>query len=158
MAPTVSVVVAPPRVYVPAAGVLSKVLTIMLLVPSVMVTSAEGRVIVIALVGSPEIVKVATVAAGAKPESVTPPVADLALPEVNTTVPAVAPLQAVPKCKSIVFAIERGAIITADAVAEAVSCENAGAENASITTEIVRNFPICFIFSFIKLVIIDTLF
>jgi len=157
VAPTVSVVVAPASVWAPAAGVLKKVLTIMLLVPSVIVTSADGRVIVIARVGSPEIVKEATVAAGAKPDNVTPPVAERPPAGVNTTVPSEAPLHAVPKCKSTSFAIESGAIITAEAVAEADSCANADAENASITTATARNLVIRFILSLIKLVIVKTL-
>jgi hypothetical protein len=118
----------------------------MLLVPAEMITSAEGRVMVIARVVSPSIVKEATEATGVKVDSVTPPVAERTPAGVNTTVPAVVPLQTVPKCRSTVFVIERGAIITADAVAEAVTCANADAENANITTAIVRNFPKCFIF------------
>jgi hypothetical protein len=119
----------------------------MLLVPAEMITSAEGRVMVIARVVSPSIVKEATEATGVKVDSVTPPVAERTPAGVNTTVPAVVPLQTVPKCRSTVFVIERGAIITADAVAVAVcNCANADAENANITTAIVRNFPKCFIF------------
>jgi hypothetical protein len=139
VAPTVSIVEAPAGVYVPLAGLLAKVFTIILLVPpSLIVTSVVGIVIV----------KDATVATGAKGESVTPPVALRTPAGVNTTVPALAPLIAVPKCKPTVFEIVSGAIITAAAVDEAVTCAKVAAVKANITSEIASNFFICFIFSF----------
>jgi hypothetical protein len=148
-------VVAPASVYAPAAGVLWKLFTVILFVPSVIVTSVAGSVIVITLVGSPEIVNEATVLVGAKPERVTPPVAERTLAGVTVTTPDVVPLHITPKCKSAVCTMERGAIITADAEAEAVVCAKIPEEKPSITTAIAKNLTIFFIFlNFFWLVII----
>jgi hypothetical protein len=151
-APTLSVVVAPASVYVPEAGVLWKLFTVMLFVPSVIVIPAGegGNVMVMALPSSPVIVKEATVFTGEIIARVTPPVEERTLAGETVTTPAVVPFHITPKCRSApaTCVMERGEIITAEAEAEALVCAKIPEENPSITTAIAKNLMIFFIFFF----------